>query len=170
MHSSATWRVNPPLRPDDAEDVRARFRRRFERANDVHRYVLLAASAAHRKHQHAVARADARALAASAAKQVSQPSSLARAVSSDDVVGGRVGFKAAQFAKVVDRVTGVAGRAADAQDEQATAEFANARQTGGHALDGGDVDAFENGDRLGDESWRRSLLTEVPGLRSESFL
>ncbi len=49
----------------DAEDVRASAGGGFERANDVDRHVFLAAAAAHREDQHAVARADARALRAS---------------------------------------------------------------------------------------------------------
>jgi hypothetical protein len=141
--------VKRPI-PHDAEDVSARFRRRFERANDIDRYVFLAASAAHREDQHAVARADARALQPGGEAGV--PAFVIRPGGElGNVVGGRVGFKTAQLAKVVDRVAGVAGRPADAQDEQAPAEFANPRQTQGHALDGGDVHLFQDCDRLGDE-------------------
>src|SRR6202041_2864980 len=39
--------------PHNPEDMCARFRRRFESAHDIHRHVLLAASTAHRKDQHA---------------------------------------------------------------------------------------------------------------------
>ena len=38
-----------------------------------------------------------------------------------DVVGRRVGLEAADLAEVVDRVAGVPGRAADAEDEQPSA-------------------------------------------------
>ena len=157
-----------PVAPDDAEDVSARFGGRFERANDVDRHVLLAAAAAHREHQHAVARTDARALQPGGKAGV--PAFVIGAGGQlRYVVGGRVGFKAAQFAKVVDRVAGVAGRPADAQDEQPAAQFANPRETRGHALDGGDVDAFENGNRFGDESCGEACRRSCRG-RPESFL
>ena len=145
----------------DAEDVRARFRCRFERAHDVDRYIFLAASAAHREDQHAIARTDARALQPRGEAGV--PAFVVGAGGKlRDIVGGRVGFKTAQFAKIVDRVTGVAGRSADAQDEQTAAEFANTRQTRGHALDGGDVDGCQDGNRFGDESGRKASGTELP--------
>ena len=49
------------------------------------------------------------------------------------VVGRRVGLEAADLAEVVDRVAGVARRAADAEDEQPPALVAHARQPGRHA-------------------------------------
>ncbi len=138
------------IAPHDAENMRAGFGRRFQRADDVDRYVLLAAAAAHGEDQHAVARADARTLQPGGEAGV--PTFVVGAGGElGDVVGGRVGFKAAQLAKIVDRVTGVSGRAADAQDEQAPAEFANARETRGHALDGGDIDLLQNCDRFREE-------------------
>jgi hypothetical protein len=63
----------------------------------------------------------------------------------------------------------VAGRAAYSEDEKTPAEFANARQTGGHALDGGDVDALEDGDRFGNECGRKTGGRSWSG-PSESFL
>src|ERR1700733_1068866 len=43
--------------PHNPEDMCTRFGRRFQRPYDIYRHVLLAASAAHRKDQHAVTRA-----------------------------------------------------------------------------------------------------------------
>ncbi len=140
MHSSAIWRVNPPLRPTMPKMCAPACGRGFQRADDVHRNVFLAAAAAHGKHQHSVARTDARTF--QPAGKAGVPAFVVGAGGKlGDVVGGRVSFKAAQLAKIVDRVTGVSGRAADTQDEQTPAEFANAREARGHALNGGDVDA-----------------------------
>ncbi len=80
---------------------------------------------------------------------VSQPSSLVRAVSSRDVVGRRVGLDPAQLAEVVDGVRGMAGAAADADDEQAPAALAQRRQAARHLVDLFAVDrAGEVGDRV----------------------
>ncbi len=163
MHSSATWRVNPPFRPTMPKMCAPGFATRFERANDIDRNIFLAAAAADRKDQHAVARADARAFQPRGETGV--PAFVVGAGGKfGNVVGGRVGFKAAQFAKIVDRVAGVAGRAADAQNEQTAAEFANARQTRGHAFDGGDVHLLQNCDRFSDESGRETTGRSCGGL------
>src|SRR5580704_12060811 len=80
--------------PYDAEYVGACFGCCFERAHDIDRYVFLAATAAHRENQHAVARTDARAFEPGGKTGVP-----AFVVGSGRqlryVVGGRIGFKAA---------------------------------------------------------------------------
>ena len=138
------------IAPHDAKNVRAGLGRCFERPDDVDRYVLLAAAAAHGEHQHAIARTDARTLQPGGEAGV--PALVVGAGGElGDVVGGGVSFKTAQLAKIVDRVTGVSGRAANSQDEQPAAEFANVRETQGHAFDGSDVDLFQNCDGLAKE-------------------
>ena len=45
-----------------------------------------------------------------------------------NIVGGRVGFEAADLAEIVHGVAGIAGAAADAENEQPPAAFAHARE------------------------------------------
>ena len=64
------------------------------------------------------------------------------------VVGRRVRLEAADLAEVVDRVAGVPGRAADAQDEQPPAAVAHAREPGREGVDRGCVEPAHRGQRL----------------------
>ena len=65
-----------------------------------------------------------------------------------DVVGRRVGLEVADLAEVVDRVRGVAGRSADAEDEQPAAAIADGREADGDRLDRVGVERFEDRRRL----------------------
>jgi len=58
-----------------------------------------------------------------------------RAPSVRYVVGGSVCLKTADLAEVVDGMSGVTGRSADAQDEKTAAVFPDAGQGCSHALD-----------------------------------
>ena len=69
------------------------------------------------------------------ANTVSQPSSLVARGQLGDVVGRRIGLDAAQLAEVVDRVAAVAGAAADAEKEQASAAVAHLGEALGEAFD-----------------------------------
>ncbi len=110
------------------------------RATRFTRHVLLAVAAADREDQQRVA--------SRARREPSQPLGEAGvpALVVDaggqlgDVVGRRVRLEAADLAEVVDRVAGVAGRAADAQDEQPPPAVAGRREAFGHALDDVGVD------------------------------
>src|SRR5262249_407111 len=65
------------------------------------------------------------------------------------VVGGRVGLEAAELAKVVDGVTGVRRRAADAQDEQPALAVADLGQAAGQPFDVAPVQRPDERLRLG---------------------
>ena len=80
---------------------------------------------------------------------VSQPSSLVRAVSSDDVVGRRIGLEPAQLAEVVDRMSRVPGRATDAEDEQSATAITDVRQSFCDGVDVSRIEARDDVDRLG---------------------
>jgi len=116
-HASATSPYSRPSLPTMPKIFAPHGLRVFERADQVHGYVLLFAAATTEKIRTA-SRAPRRDTLSHSEKLVSQPSSFTRAVSSENVVGRAIRFERAQLAKVVDRVTGMAGRAADAQDEQ----------------------------------------------------
>ena len=114
-----------------------------------------AAAAADREHQHGVARADPRAL--QPAGEAGLPAFVVGARGQlGNIVGGRVGFEAAQLAKVVDRVAGVPGRAADAQDEQTSAAFAHVARGPRPCARSRLRPLFQNGDGFGDERRRES--------------
>ena len=65
------------------------------------------------------------------------------------VVGGGVSFKAAELAKIVHRVAGVAGRTSHAQDEQTSTALAHLGQPPGHMLNLSGIHLFEDGDGFG---------------------
>src|ERR1700722_10499079 len=94
------------IAPDDAENMSARRGSGFERPDNVDGYVFLAAATSHREDQHAIARADARALQPGGEAGV--PALVIGAGGEfGNVVGGRVSLKTAQLAKIVDGVPGV---------------------------------------------------------------
>ena len=59
-----------------------------------------------------------------------------------DVVGRGIGFDADNFAEVIDGMGGVAGGAADAEDEEAAVGGARLGEDGGDFFDGGGVDGL----------------------------
>ena len=73
---------------DDAEDLRADRARFVDGADEVHGHVLLDVAAADGEDEQRVARASRRETFSHSAKQLSQPSSLTRAVSSETLSVG----------------------------------------------------------------------------------
>ena len=155
-----------PVAADDAEHRSADLACELERAHEVHRHVLLAVAAADREDEQRVARAQARALeplgeAGVPALVVDPRGELG------DVVGRGVGLEAADLPEVVDGVAGVTRRAADAEDEEAAAAVAHAREALGERLDRGDVELLDEGDALFEElgceghAWLREAYTHV---------
>ena len=123
--ASAAVLVKPPSLPTMPKTAAPTLSRELEGAHQVHRDVLLAVAAADREDEQRVARAEARDLEPLGEARV--PALVVHARGQlGDVVGRRVGLEAADLAEVVDRVAGVAGRAADAEDEEAPARVAHA--------------------------------------------
>src|SRR5579871_2253065 len=80
-----------------------------------------------------------------------------------DVVGGRVGLKAADFAEIVDSVGSVGGAAPDAENEQTAAGGAALRQQGSDGFDFPAVDAADNF-----AGFRQKLFREIHRDRNSS--
>ena len=123
---------------DDADDAGADGLRLVQRGHEVRADVLLDVAAADREHAAPRRAPPGGWSAATRRRPMAQPSSLVRAVSSDDVVGRRVGLDADDLPEVVDGVRGVGGAAADAQDEQpsAAARATSARSAAARSIAG----------------------------------
>jgi hypothetical protein len=123
-----------PVTADDCIDLRAYFTRMVHRCDEIRGEIRRNAATADGQGQDSVSGAEPRA---------AQPFDVRRipTVVVDtrgelgDVVGRRVGLEAAELAGVVDGMSGVRGRAPDAEDEQPAALVTHLRETGGEALD-----------------------------------
>src|SRR5579864_2171934 len=156
------------IAPYDAEDVSAGGGRGLQSAHDVHRDILFSIAPADGKHQHGVARADARSLQPGG--EAGLPAVVIGARGKfGNVVGRSVSLKAAQLAKVVYRVAGMPCRATDAQNEQPPAECADMSQAGCHTLDLRDVDLLEDGDGFGDKRRRETSVSYLLGCGKGTF-
>ena len=121
-----------------------------DRAHEIDRNVFLHVSATDREDEERVCRADAGPF--QPLGEAALPSVVIDACGQlRNVVGRCVRFESADLAKVIDGVAGVTGRAADADDEEASAALAHGRELAGHTVDGVAVDAAQNLDRFADE-------------------
>src|SRR5262249_26879825 len=117
------------------------------RVHEVHRDVLLLVAASDREDQHAVLVMDPAAL--EPVGEAAVPTFIVDARGElADVVGGRVGLKAADLAEVVHRMASVAGAATDAEDEEPPTPIARLREERGSLLDRRDVDRLQDLDGL----------------------
>jgi len=147
---------------DHAADGRADALRLLHGAHEIGADVLLKIAAAYRKDHHHIA-----GVQAAAAQPVSKRRLPAIVVNARrqlrDIIGRRVGFNAADFAKVVDRMRSVPGTAADSQNKQSPASVTQCRQPFNHARNCVEIDAAEDFCGFG------NILTNVIHLAFQSF-
>jgi hypothetical protein len=117
----------------------------FSPADDVRADVLRQVAAADREHQHRIL--VVRPTGSQPRGEHGVPTLVVGARGEfRDVVGGRIGFDAAELAEIVDRVAAVAGAAADAEQEQPPAALAQGGQLFREALDLGLIDRLRDFD------------------------
>ncbi len=119
---------------DDAKYAGSALLGEIDRFDNIRADVALAVAAADREHENGVLRADSADLQPPGEDRFPTLIISARG-QFGNVVGGAIGFDAAQFAEVVDRVAAVSGAAADAEQKQPTTTIAQRRQFAGHLLD-----------------------------------
>ncbi len=86
------------------------------------------APASNGENEHPIVRFQPAALKPCREHSVSQPSSFVRAVSSENVIGGRIGLKSAELSEIVDRVPGVASAPTHSQYEKPSTPITNTSQ------------------------------------------